>query len=251
MTVRILLTGLGILSILYFFEYFLLIGMNNSFLLFWPAFGVFCLAWGYFHDVIRKKEIVKLIFLEKVLAGACGVFLLAVFITLIIIIRAGFEKPEKGADYLVILGAHVYGERMSSNLRYRVEIGKKYLEENPETKVILSGGKGFGEDISEAEAMRRYLVEKGISEKRILIEDRSVNTDENIRYSRKLMEGGNEAFVVIATNRFHLFRAEKIAKKQGLKKVQGIGQYIRVDTVPNAYLREVIAIWKYKLCGQI
>ncbi|MBR1741140.1 MAG: YdcF family protein [Lachnospiraceae bacterium] len=251
MTVRILLTGLGILSILYFFEYVLLIGLNNSFLLVWPAFGIFCLAWGCLHDVIRKKELVRLIFLEKVMTGICGVFLLAVLVTLLIIIRAGFERPEKGADYLVILGAHVYGERMSSNLRYRVEIGKKYLEENPETKVILSGGKGFGEDITEAEAMRRYLVEKGISEKRILVEDQSVNTDENIRYSRKLMEDEKEAFVVIATNRFHLFRAEGIAKKQGLEKVQGIGQYIRPDTAPNAYLREVIAIWKYKLCGQI
>ncbi len=250
MTVRIVLTGLGILSILYFLEYFIFVGLNNSFLLFWLAFGAFCIMWGYVHEVIRKQKIASLIFAEKLFALVCAAFFVAVCITLVVIVKAGTQKPEKGADYLIILGAHVYGERMSSNLRYRVEIGKKYLEENPGTKVILSGGKGFGEEISEAEAMRRYLVKNGISESRILLEDQSVNTDENIRNSRKLMTKP-DAFVVIATNRFHLFRAEGIARKQGLKKVQGTGQYIRVDTIPNCYLREVIAVWKYKLCGQI
>ena len=250
MTVRMVLTVLGILSILYFWEYFIFVGFNNSFLLFWLVFGIFCLVWGYLHEVIRKKGMASLIFAENLFSGGFVVFLLAVCVTLVMIIKAGAEQPEKGADYLIILGAHVYGERMSSNLRYRVEIGKKYLEENPETKVILSGGKGRGEDISEAEAMRRYLVEKGISEDRMLLEDQSVNTDENIRNSRALMKE-QDAFVVIATNRFHLLRAEGIARKQGIRKVQGIGQYVRVDTIPNCYLREVIAVWKYKICGQI
>lgn len=250
MAVKIVLTGLGVISILYFIEYFLFVGLNHWFLLFWLFFGIFLIAWGFFHESIRKKGMASLIFAEKLFAVACAFGLLTVCITLGIIIKAGAEKAEKGADYLIILGAHVYGERMSSNLRYRVEIGKEYLEENPGTKVILSGGQGLGEDITEAEAMRRYLVKNGISEERIMLEDQSVNTDENIKFSREIMKDQN-AFVVIATNRFHLYRAEGIAKKQGLKNVQGIGQYVRWDTVPNCYLREVLAVWKYKLCGQI
>lgn len=250
MSVRMVLMGLGILSILYFVEYYVFVGLNNSFLLFWLFLGMFCLVWGYVHEHIQKSGSAFFLTAEKILAVFFTAFWIAVCITLVILLKAGFEKPEKGADYLIILGAHVYGERMSTNLKYRVELGKQYLEQNPATKVILSGGQGSGEDISEAEAMRRYLVEKGISEDRILLEDQSANTEENIKNSKLLMEQP-EAFVVIATNRFHLFRAKGIARKQGLHHVQGMGQYVRFDTVPNCYMREVIAVWKYKICGQI
>lgn len=79
-------------------------------------------------------------------------------VTLGVVIKDGVKKADRNADYLIVLGAHVYGERMSSNLKYRIELAKEYLEENPETKVIVSGGQGHGEKISEAEAMYRYLI---------------------------------------------------------------------------------------------
>lgn len=250
MTIRMCLTGIGIISILYFIGYLVIVGLNNSFLFFWLLLGFLCIGWGFLHDMIREKGLSRLILAEKIFTCGCALLLAVIGITLVLIVKAGFEKPDPGADYLIILGAHVYGERMSSNLRYRVEIGLTYLKENPGTKVILSGGQGPGEEITEAEAMHRYLSEKGIPENRILIEDQSENTDENIRNSRKLMNN-DHGVVVIATNRFHLFRAEGIAKKQGLTNVQGVGQYIMPYTAPNCYLREVVAIWKYKLCGQI
>ena len=105
-----------------------------------------------------------------------------------------------------------------------------YLEENPSAKVVVSGGQGSGEDISEAAAMKGYLVEHGLEEERILLEDRSVNTAENIRFSMELIEAdwsGREAepSLVIATNSFHVFRALRIAKKQGVTQVSGLSYF--------------------------
>ena len=144
----------------------------------------------------------------------------------------------------------MYGERMSANLGYRVQTAFQYLKKNPETKVILSGGQGPGEDISEAEAMRRYLEGKGIAADRILLEDTSVNTEENIQNSAELI-GDMEKSVVIVSNDFHIFRAKRIAKKQGFRKVEGLGSKTHLYTAPNAYAREVIAVIKYRICGQI
>ena len=111
---------------------------------------------------------------------------------------------------------------MSSNLKYRIELAKEYLEENPETKVIVSGGQGHGEKISEAEAMYRYLIKNGIAKERIQKEEASVNTEENIKNSIKT--GALEKkTVIIVSNDFHVHRAVGIAKKLGLTGVQGLG----------------------------
>ena len=94
-----------------------------------------------------------------------------------------FHHPSENLDYLVVLGAQVNGTKLSNSLRLRVERAGEYLEENPETKAVLSGGKGTGEDITEAEAMYRYLEKKGISPERL--SERGAfpqNTSENLKF---------------------------------------------------------------------
>ena len=68
-------------------------------------------------------------------------------------------------------------------LARRLDAALAYLEENPKAYVVVSGGQGAGEDISEAEAMRRYLAARGIEESRILMEDKSMSTLENFLFS--------------------------------------------------------------------
>ena len=91
-------------------------------------------------------------------------------------LRKKLRKTIPTLDYLIVLGAHVDGERLTKALYERVRKALEYLETHPETKAVLSGGKGKGEAISEAEAMRRYLIRKGISPERLLLEEKSVNT---------------------------------------------------------------------------
>lgn len=112
-------------------------------------------------------------------------------------------------------------------LKYRLDKAVEYLNENPDTVCIVSGGQGSNEPWSEAEGMARYLQEKGIDTARILTEDQSQTTGQNITNSKKLMKEG--ASVGIVTNNFHVFRALQIAKKYGLSDVCGIA----ADSTPN------------------
>lgn len=145
-----------------------------------------------------------------------GALILAVgFVVVECLIVSGQKSDaEPGADYVMVLGAGLRGETPSLILSKRMDAALGYLRENPETRAVLSGGQGESEDIAEAEAMRRYLEGNGIAGERLIIEDQSTNTAENIRFSKELTEDG--ASVVIVTSEFHLYRARSIAKKNGL-----------------------------------
>jgi uncharacterized SAM-binding protein YcdF (DUF218 family) len=132
----------------------------------------------------------------------------------------GVPDKETRTDYLIILGTGLKGETPSVSLLERLRTGSSYLKRYPDTIAIVTGGQGRGEDITEAEAMRRYLVSDGIDESRIITETRAGSTMENFRYSRQLIEertGGHDAEITFITNRFHIFRSRILAKRNGLK----------------------------------
>lgn len=240
----------GSVSLLYFIGYVIWVGVNNSFTFFWLLFGILSVVLGIVHQWMKNKNVIWYHHAAHIVYGCllCGLVLFSIILGMII--KKGTEKADKNADYMIVLGAHVYGERMSANLKYRIELAGAYLEANPKTKVILSGGQGHGEKISEAEAMYRYLIQKGIAKERIQKEEASVNTEENMKNSIKA--GALEKKkVIIVSNDFHIYRAVRIAKKLGLTQVQGIGSRTHPYTAVNCYTREVFAVIKYKLCGQI
>lgn len=143
-----------------------------------------------------------------------------------------------GLDYIIVLGAQVRKDGPSPVLKYRLDKAVEYLNENPDTVCIVSGGQGSNEPWSEAEGMARYLQEKGIDTARILPEDKSQTTGQNITNSKKLMKEG--ASVGIVTNNFHVFRALQIAKKYGLSDVCGIAADSTPKYLPNNMLREFL-----------
>lgn len=127
------------------------------------------------------------------------------------------DEPVENVRAVMVLGCRVKGGEPSNMLKARLNAGLKVLEENPEAVCIVSGGQGSGEDIPEAEAMRRYLAENGISEERIFTEDKSTSTRENFRFSKKIFEElGISDGIVVATNDFHQYRAELYARQNGL-----------------------------------
>jgi uncharacterized SAM-binding protein YcdF (DUF218 family) len=160
------------------------------------------------------------------------------------------QKADPDLDYLIILGAQVRGTKITKTLQKRLDTAATYLQENPRTIAIVSGGRGRGEDISEAEAMRRYLMEQGIDALRIRMEDSSTNTNENIRYSKNIIQDEN-AKVAVVTNGFHIYRAIKIAQKQGLNEIQGLAAPSDSKLFINYYVREVFGVIKEKLAGNI
>ena len=153
-------------------------------------------------------------------------------------------------DYLIVLGAQIRGTRITNSLYKRLKTAETYLKENPDTLVIVSGGQGSGEDITEAQAMKEFLIENGIREDRILVEDKSTNTHENILYSKKLINRA-DAKVAVVTNGFHIFRSIGIAKKQGLENVQGLSAPSDPILLVNYYIREVFGVVKDFLFGNM
>lgn len=242
--------ALGMLSLLYFILYGAFTGLTNLFTYVWLLLGLVLLLASLFQKPLFRwiKSWPKWI---RILAfSIAGICIAAVFIAEGICITYSVKQPKPGADYIIVLGAQVRGREPSYNLARRLDVAYGYLMENEDTLVILSGGKGPGEEISEAQAMAEYLLEKGIPAERMILEDQSRNTDENIRFSKEKAEL-EHASVVVATSNFHVFRGVMIARKQGLTQVEGLGAEIMWFTIPNLYLREAVAILKYAACGQI
>ena len=154
-------------------------------------------------------------------------------------------KVPLHADYIIILGARVKGEIPSLALQYRIDAAANYMKRNQETIAIASGGQGPGEDITEAEAIKRGLLAHGISSNRIVLEDKSTDTVENIRFSKKLIPDHLETGLLV-TNDYHLYRAKSIAKDQGLS-LNGIPAETPTIAIPKSYAREYLAITKYYL----
>lgn len=151
---------------------------------------------------------------------------------------------------VIVLGCGVRGETPSLMLRYRLEATLQWLNEDPDSVAILCGGQGPGEDITEAEAMRRWLTEHGVEENRLLKEEKSTNTRENIRNAEKIIgeNASNQKEVAVVTTGFHLFRSKKICNSEGLVSY---GIAAKMPELPffhlNYYCREFASIMKMYL----
>ena len=132
-------------------------------------------------------------------------------------IRAMDRRPEKPAN-VIILGCRVKENGPSLMLQKRIDAAYDYMTENENVICIASGGQGSDEPMSEAQAIKNSLVEKGISPDRIIMEDKSENTFQNIRNSLEIFDSmGMSRKAVIITSEFHQLRAKMIASKQGLE----------------------------------
>ena len=169
-----------------------------------------------------------------------------------VVFRGEADNSAIPVDAVIVLGAGVNGETPSAALWSRIRAAEDYLEIHPDVPVVLSGGQGAGEAISEAEAMRRALwKEDGAENARLLLEERSTNTAENFRFSKALLEerglDTETATIAVVTNDFHCFRAHMIARRQGLKTIDVPAELPWWWLTANYYLREAFAVVKTSL----
>ena len=160
------------------------------------------------------------------------------------------DRGDPGLDVIIVLGAQVWPEGPSASLKYRLDAARDYMNDNPDTVCIVSGGQGYNEPWSEAQGMFDYLTEKGVPAARILREDRSTNTVENIRYSMKLLNPETDR-VGIVTNDFHVFRGVALAESQGIRQAQGIAAPSHPWYLVSNMFREYFGIGKDLLQGNI
>ncbi len=180
------------------------------------------------------------------LLGAVAAAVLVALTETVLMVRAAYHSPPENTT-AVVLGCSVKGTRPSAILEERLEAAYDYLSKNPEALCILSGGQGQGEDISEAECMYRYLTERGIDKKRLILETASTTTEENLRFSRELLnERGLGRTVTIITSEFHSYRAEKTAERLGLTAYSTPASTCLLY-LPTYYVRELYGILYYEL----
>lgn len=176
--------------------------------------ALFAVFHGKIFMLIKTSRAARAVFC--VIAALAIVFVIISAIVSALMIKAANDKPTDPAA-IIVLGCRVHGENPSPMLMQRISAACRYLEEYPESVVVASGGKGEDELISEAECIKRQLEKRGISSERIIIEDNSTNTRENMAFSKALLEEkGISGEIAIVSNEYHLLRAKTIAKKQGL-----------------------------------
>ena len=151
---------------------------------------------------------------------------------------------SKDFDYVIIHGAGlINGEKVSRLLQERLDKAILVYRKDPSpTKLIPSGGKGSDENISEAEAMKRYLLEQGIPESDIIMEDRSTTTLENLKFSKEIIDSREgRKYTALVTSNYHVYRALRYCRRVGLK-CKGIGSRVAFYYWPSALIREFIAV---------
>lgn len=154
-------------------------------------------------------------------------------------IHAANKKPPEPPKAIIVLGCKVRGTVPSLMLFRRIQAAYDALQEYPDAIAIVSGGKGENENISEAECMENELVRMGISKERIIQENQSTSTSENLRFSKPILEEkGIDKNVLIVTDGYHELRAQYLAKIEQLPECYGASAYTSFYLLPTYWVRE-------------
>lgn len=238
----ILLAALAVVFVVYYIAVGFFAGFGMSILYIWPFFS------GCIILYLTLRALVKLgvlpipkwaIVTFYILFFVCLAFFLSVEAC---IFSGFFSQAPDGLDYVIVLGAKVNGKTPSLALKMRIDDAYNYLADNQETVCIASGGQGADEGISEAECIARELVARGIDADRIIIEDRSTSTSENLKYTADLV-GDKTKSVAVVTNNFHVFRSMALARRCGLQNISGISADMPTILLPHYLVREFISLF--------
>ncbi len=221
---------------------------GSNFYMIWGAGGVFFIAAAVFYHFHLWARLPSVIQKLSVICIAAGI---TIFVAVEgCVISQYHAKAEPELDYIIVLGAQVKANGPSSVLKFRLDAAYDYLIENQSTSCIVSGGQGVNEPCSEAQGMKEYLEQRGIAPERIIMEDKSTDTSENIAFSSVFLDKENDR-VGIVTNNFHVFRGVSIAKHYGIKNVCGLAARSNVYLQPNNMFREFFGIVKDFVCGNL
>lgn len=243
----------GIVCILYYIGMGLAVRFGQSMLWVWLVLGIVCIARFF---LARNYVITGIPFpispvLRRWIHIVIAVGLVCFFAMECFIVSGAFRKPPKDLDAIIVLGALVTEEGPSGALQQRIAAADAYIGENPDVTVVASGGQGENEPMSEAACIASYL-NMLRDPKALIIEDQSMDTEQNIRNSLALL-GEDAKTVGIVTSDFHIFRSLAIARKMG----EGDYTFYGVPARSTVYgfvhyaMREVPAVMAEALQGNL
>lgn len=214
--------------------------------------GAVMIVYGYKCDEIFEYiNRIELLRKSAQLFKICLIFLLCGLTIIEGIIICYPKHDTSDSDYILVLGAGLKdGYNPSATLRYRLNAAIDCVETYGNNgMIVVSGGQGRDEKIPEAEAMKKYLMDYGVPEERILVEDKSTTTDENFEYSRSVIEADSgrdikDINVKIVTTDFHAFRSRFLAQRNEYSHITNYSGETVWYLVPILYLREGLAVVK-------
>jgi len=213
------------------------------------AAAVLALVWGF---LAARKEQRWAKHTRRVIAAMLAAGLLVFSVLEWNIVSYGQTDEKRDVAAVVILGAGVNGTVPSLSLRVRLDAALDYLADKPEIPIVVTGSQGPGEEISEAQCMAQWLMERGIASERILLEDQADNTEENIAFSLELLADrgiDTTANIAVVTADYHLYRA---GIYWGIPSMVPVAAHMPDAFWPltvNYYIREAFAAAKLLVFG--
>lgn len=177
------------------------------------------------------------------LLGLIILCLVMFFLILYLVLKYEKSNCEKFCEYVLVLGARILDEDTPCKvLENRLISAIIYLHKFENSKVIVSGGTGIDEPISEGYVMKKYLINHGIDKHRIFVEDLSTNTFENLKNTKQILKDVDE--ILIITSKYHLFRSKILARRVGFRKIYLIGSEVNASNRQKNIIREIFAVIK-------
>ena len=242
-SISVLITIVGIIVAIYGFVLCIMSNINLGVVLV-VLLGVFAINIGMFYEKI--KELTKSGFFKYfkvfLIAVLCIEFILVSFMA----VFGNVDNISYNEDAVIVLGAGIRGDKVTLPLKMRLDKAIQYHSKNPDAIIVVTGGQGFQETVTEAYAMEKYLVEHGIERNKIIKEEKATSTTENMEFSKVLLDKrfGDNYSVVVITNNFHVFRGTSIAIKTGFNDVSHMHADLQWYNLMPCYLRESLAVLK-------
>lgn len=239
-TVGAVCTASGIIVLLYGIIAAFLMNFNSGIVMVLLSGGALTAAEALYAGW-RKYAVFR-----AVLWAAAAVMIFIFGLSGFIALYGGADNAAGTERAVIVPGAGINGERVSGQLERRLAAAAEYCLKNREAVVVVSGGQGPQESITEALAMERYLVEAGIEKERILKEEDSASTRENMVNSKRILDeyfGGEAYDTVIITSGYHVYRAQRQAERAGLE-CRHIHAGLAWYEAPVRYIRECAAVVK-------
>ncbi|MDQ5897635.1 MAG: hypothetical protein RLZZ592_2829 [Pseudomonadota bacterium] len=191
----------------------------------------------------------------RAVCAGFGLWLISLGLFFVQIAQAGHAPPGQAApDAILILGSGTTRCQPSPTLRHRLALGLALAQAHPQARVVVSGGVDRGFGCTEAEVMSRHLIAQGLPAPRLILEDASTSTHENLVFSRPLLaQAGldpDHARILVVTSDFHVPRSLRIARQAGYRAVAGAGAPTPASVRWNAWLREYFAFASSRLLGE-
>lgn len=206
--------------------------------------GCFILFCGIFH---RKLRVFTSRGIGLVLKIIVSLFVCAEAVLVVGLALYGqIDTVDYTEDAVIVLGAGIRGDQVTQALAFRLDSAIEYYTENQNALIVVSGGKGLQETITEAEAMERYLLTRGIPQTNIVKEEQATSTQENMLFSKKILDEmfGEDYRIAVITNDFHIYRGVEYARKIGFEAVTHKGARLMWYNQIPCYLRESLAVLK-------